>query len=218
MEKASPTQAWLWHYRLSHLNFETINLLSKNEIVNSLPKLKFVKDQLCPSCDMSKSKRSTFKTKTVSSSKGRIILLHMDLCGPMWIESINGNKYNLMIVDDYPRYTWTYFLRSKDETPEVLKDFLKMIQQNLQDQIEAMQEGLHQFDRLNVWELVEKPFGKTLRDIARNMMDVKTDFLNGPLKEEVYVSQPDGLVDPDHPEKVYRLRKALYGLKQAPRA
>ncbi|GKD53903.1 retrovirus-related pol polyprotein from transposon TNT 1-94 [Tanacetum coccineum] len=49
-------------------------------------------------------------------------------------------------------------------------------------------------------------------------MDVKTTFLNGPLKEEVYVAQPDGFVDPDHPEKVYRLRKALYGLKQASRA
>nr|GFB29933.1 hypothetical protein [Tanacetum cinerariifolium] len=49
-------------------------------------------------------------------------------------------------------------------------------------------------------------------------MDVKTAFLNGPLKDEVYVAQPDGFVDPDHPEKVYRLRKALYGLKQAPRA
>ncbi|GKG46356.1 gag-pol polyprotein, partial [Tanacetum coccineum] len=49
-------------------------------------------------------------------------------------------------------------------------------------------------------------------------MDVKTEFLNGPLKEEVYVAQPDGFADPDHPEKVYRLRKTLYGLKQAPRA
>nr|GEV26303.1 Gag-Pol polyprotein [Tanacetum cinerariifolium] len=143
--------------------------------------------------------------------------------------------------------------------------------------IEAMQEELHQFNRLQVWELVDKPFGKHLiklkwlwknkkdkeqtmiRSKARLLangyaqeegidfeesftlvarleavrifvayaahksfpiyqMDVKTAFLNGPLKEEVYFAQPDGFVNPDHPEKVYQLRKALYGLKQAPRA
>nr|GEW26828.1 retrotransposon protein, putative, unclassified [Tanacetum cinerariifolium] len=143
--------------------------------------------------------------------------------------------------------------------------------------IEAIQEELHQFDRLQVWELVDKPFGKSIiklkwlwknkkdedqtvirhkaRLVAKRyaqeegidfeesfapvarletvrifiayaahksfpiyQMDVKTAFLNGPLKEEVYVAQPDGFVDPDHPEKVYRLRKALYGLKKAPRA
>ncbi|GJT55444.1 retrovirus-related pol polyprotein from transposon TNT 1-94 [Tanacetum coccineum] len=64
--------------------------------------------------------------------------------------------------------------------------------------IEAMQEELHQFDRLDI--------------------DVKTAFLNGPLKKEVYVNQPDGFIGPHHPNKVYRLKKALYGLKQAPRA
>ncbi|GJY70709.1 retrovirus-related pol polyprotein from transposon TNT 1-94 [Tanacetum coccineum] len=132
MAKASPTQAWLWHRRLSHLNFDYINLLSKKDVVIGLPKLKYVKDQLCSSCEVSKAKRSSFKTKTVPSSKGRLNLLHMDLCGPMRVASINGKKYILVIVDDYSRYTWTLFLRSKDETPEVLKDFLTMIQRNLQ--------------------------------------------------------------------------------------
>nr|GEZ00419.1 retrotransposon protein, putative, unclassified [Tanacetum cinerariifolium] len=111
----------------------------------------------------------------------------------------------------------------------------------------AMEEELHQFDRLQVWELVNKPFGKSIiklkwlwknkkdedqtvihnkaRLVAKAhksfpiyQMGMKTAFLNGPLNEEVYVVQPDRFVDPDHPEKVYRLRKALYGLKQAPRA
>ncbi|GJY48155.1 retrovirus-related pol polyprotein from transposon TNT 1-94 [Tanacetum coccineum] len=132
MAKASPTQAWLWHQRLSHLNFDYINLLSKKDVVIGLPKLKYVKDQLCSSCEVSKAKRSSFKSKTVPSSKGRLNLLHMDLCGPMRVASINGKRYILVIVDDYSRYSWTIFLRSKDETPEVLKDLLTMIQRNLQ--------------------------------------------------------------------------------------
>ncbi|GJY76357.1 retrovirus-related pol polyprotein from transposon TNT 1-94 [Tanacetum coccineum] len=105
MAKASPTQALLWHQRLSHLNFNYINLLSKRDVVIGLPKL---------------------------NSKGRLNLLHMDLCGLMRVASINGKRYILVIVDDYSRYTWTLFLRSKDETPKVLKDFLTMIQRNLQ--------------------------------------------------------------------------------------
>nr|GFC64158.1 retrovirus-related Pol polyprotein from transposon TNT 1-94 [Tanacetum cinerariifolium] len=132
MAKASLTQAWLLHQRLSHLNFDYINLLSKKDIVIGLPKLKYFKDQLCSSCELSKAKRSSFKSKVVLSSKGRLNLLHIDLCGPMRVASINGKRYILVIVDDYSRYTWTLFLCSKDETPEVLKDFLTMIQKNLQ--------------------------------------------------------------------------------------
>ncbi|GKA31264.1 retrovirus-related pol polyprotein from transposon TNT 1-94 [Tanacetum coccineum] len=95
----------------------TINLLSKKDIMNGLPKLKYVKDQLCSPCELGKAKRSTFKTKTVPISKRRLNLLYMDLCGPMQIESINGKKYILVIVDDYSRHTWTLFLRTKDKTP-----------------------------------------------------------------------------------------------------
>nr|GFA44720.1 hypothetical protein [Tanacetum cinerariifolium] len=104
-----------------------INLISKKDIVIGLPKLKYVKDQLCSSCELSKAKRSSFKSKAILSSKRRLNLLHIDLCGPMRVASINGKKYILVIVDDYSRYTWTLFLGSKDETPEVLKDFLTMI-------------------------------------------------------------------------------------------
>nr|GFA93575.1 hypothetical protein [Tanacetum cinerariifolium] len=83
MAKGTSSQAWLWHRRLSHSNFDTINLLSNNDIVVGLPKLKFVKDHLCSSCELGKAKRKSFHTKITPSSKRRLQLLHMDLCGPM---------------------------------------------------------------------------------------------------------------------------------------
>nr|GEW33697.1 hypothetical protein [Tanacetum cinerariifolium] len=93
MAKASSSQAWLWHRRLSHLNFDTINLLSKNDIVVGLPKFKFVKDHLCSSCELGKAKRKSFHTKITPSLKRRLHLLHMDLRGPMRVASINGKRY-----------------------------------------------------------------------------------------------------------------------------
>nr|GEY04708.1 hypothetical protein [Tanacetum cinerariifolium] len=138
MAKATSSQAWLWHRRLSYLNFDTINLLSKNDIVVGLPKLKFIKDHLCSSCELGKSKRKSFHSKLTPSSKRRLQLLHMDLCGPIRVASINGKRYVLVIVDDYSRYTWTHFLRSKDETPEVLIDFLRHIQRGLQAQVRVV--------------------------------------------------------------------------------
>nr|GFB48111.1 retrovirus-related Pol polyprotein from transposon TNT 1-94 [Tanacetum cinerariifolium] len=138
MAKATSSQAWLWHRRLSHLTLNTINLLSKNDIVVGLPKLKFVKDHLCSSCELGKAKRKSFHTKLTPSSKRRLQLLHMDLCGPMRVASINGKRYVLVIVDDYSRYTWTYFLRSKDETPKVLINFLRLVQRGLQAQVRVV--------------------------------------------------------------------------------
>nr|GEW49795.1 hypothetical protein [Tanacetum cinerariifolium] len=132
---ATSSHAWLWHRRLSHLNFDTINLLSKNDIVVGLPKLKFVKDHLCSSCELGKAIRKSFHTKTTPSSKIRLQLLHMDLCGPMRVASINGKKYVLVIVDDYSRYTWTYFLRSKDETLKVLIELLRLVRRGLHAQV-----------------------------------------------------------------------------------
>ncbi|GJR07352.1 retrovirus-related pol polyprotein from transposon TNT 1-94 [Tanacetum coccineum] len=89
MAKSSSSLAWLWHRRLSHLNFDTINLLSKYDIVTGLPKLKIVKDHLCSSCELGKAKCKSFKTKTTPSSKRHLQILHMDLCGPIRVESFN---------------------------------------------------------------------------------------------------------------------------------
>nr|GFB63765.1 retrovirus-related Pol polyprotein from transposon TNT 1-94 [Tanacetum cinerariifolium] len=127
MARASSTKSWLWHQCLSHLNFDTINDLVKNDLVSGLPKFKYHKEHLCPSCEQGKRKRASHPPKPVSNSKQRLHLLHMDLCGPMRIATINGKRYVLVIVDDYSRYTWVHFLRSKDEAPEVIKTFLKRI-------------------------------------------------------------------------------------------
>nr|GEU66059.1 retrovirus-related Pol polyprotein from transposon TNT 1-94 [Tanacetum cinerariifolium] len=100
---------------------------TKNDLVSCLPKFKYHKEHLCPSCEQGKSKRASHPPKPVLNSRQWLHLLHMDLCGPMRIASINGKRYVLVIVDDYSRYTWVHFLRSKDEAPEVIITFLKRI-------------------------------------------------------------------------------------------
>ncbi|GJS30247.1 putative ribonuclease H-like domain-containing protein, partial [Tanacetum coccineum] len=113
---------------LSHLNFSTINELAKQGLVRGLPKLKYKKYHFCSTCSLGKSKKHTHKPKSEDSIQEKLYLLHMDLCGPMRIESINGMKYILIIVDDYSRFTWVKILRSKDATPEFIIKFLKKVQ------------------------------------------------------------------------------------------
>ncbi|GJW07792.1 retrovirus-related pol polyprotein from transposon TNT 1-94 [Tanacetum coccineum] len=127
LARATSTKSWLWHQRLSHLNFDTINDLAKNDLVTSLPKFKYHKEHLCPSCEQGKRKKASHPSKPVPKLKQRLHLLHMDLCGPMRVESINGKWYVIVIVDDYSYYTWVHFLRSKDEAPKVIKTFLKKV-------------------------------------------------------------------------------------------
>nr|GEV71487.1 integrase, catalytic region, zinc finger, CCHC-type, peptidase aspartic, catalytic [Tanacetum cinerariifolium] len=120
LSKASKNKSWLWHRRLNHLNFGTINDLARKDLVRGLPRLKFEKDHICSACQLGKSKNHTHKPKTKNINLEVLNTLHMDLCGPMQVQTINGKKYILVIVDDYSRFTWVKFLRSKDETPETV--------------------------------------------------------------------------------------------------
>nr|GEU72530.1 hypothetical protein [Tanacetum cinerariifolium] len=128
---ASKTKSWLWHRRLSHLNFGAINHLARQGLVRGLPKLKFEKDHLCSACATGKSMKKSHKPKSEETNQEKLYLLHMDLYGPMRVESVNGKKYILVIVDDYSRFTWIKILRSKDEAPDFIIKFLKMIQVGL---------------------------------------------------------------------------------------
>nr|GEX48724.1 retrovirus-related Pol polyprotein from transposon TNT 1-94 [Tanacetum cinerariifolium] len=131
LSKASKTKSLLWHRRLSHLNFGAINHLARHGLVRGVPKLKFEKDHLCSAYAMGKSTKKTHKPKSEDINQEKLYLLHMDLSGPMRVESVNGKKYILIVVDDYSRFTWVKFLRSKDETLDFIIKFLKMIQVRL---------------------------------------------------------------------------------------
>nr|GEV97701.1 retrovirus-related Pol polyprotein from transposon TNT 1-94 [Tanacetum cinerariifolium] len=408
LSKASKTKSWLWHRRLSNLNFGTLNKLSKDDLAQGIPRLKFQKDHLCSACALGKSKKSSHQPKAEDTNQEKLYLLHMDLCGLMRVASINRKRYTLVIVDDYSRFTWmigfvcfnyfnpptidvspvqeaaapraevldgslvstsidqdapsTSILSSQEQehSPIIYRDFEESpktpifhddplnesphedstsqgsssnvrqihtlfehigrwskdhpIENVIEDPsrsvstrkqlktvamwcyfdafltsvepknfkqimtepswINAMQEKIYGFEKLKVWELVPCPdkvfliklkwiykiktdeFGEGLKNKARliahgfrqeegidfeesfapvarikpvrifianaahkNMkiyqMDVKMAFLNGELKEEVCVSQPEGFVDQDNPLHVYKLKKTLYGLKQA---
>ncbi|GJY97749.1 retrovirus-related pol polyprotein from transposon TNT 1-94 [Tanacetum coccineum] len=108
------------------------NLFSAGHgLVRGLPKLNFKKDHLCSACAMGKSKKKPHKPKSEDTNQEKLYLLHMDLCGPMRVASVNGKKYILVIVDDYSRFTWVKCLRSKDKAPDFIIKFLKMIQVRL---------------------------------------------------------------------------------------
>nr|GEV37450.1 hypothetical protein [Tanacetum cinerariifolium] len=128
---ASKTKSWLWHQRLSHLNFGVINHLARQGLVQGLPKLKSKRDHLCSACAMGKSKKKSHKPKSEDTNQEKLYLLYMDLCGPMRVEIVNEKKCILIIVDDYSRFTWVKCLKSKDEALDFIIKFLKMIQVRL---------------------------------------------------------------------------------------
>nr|GEU89960.1 retrovirus-related Pol polyprotein from transposon TNT 1-94 [Tanacetum cinerariifolium] len=315
--KASPTQAWLWHRRLSHLNFDYINWLSKKDIVIETSVANDTSG-LVPQRQKS-SDYDNFDPVPQLQHASSLADAHVPsqqeldlLFGPLYDEFFNAGSNpqdtrpstNIQPTSAPSTPTYVHAEENNDnqaeeehlpddeftnpfcalayevdessshnieqvhgnplrpvQTMRQLTTDLEMcmfaltvstaepenIKEAMADSawIEAMQEELHQFDRLQVWELVDKPFGKSEEGIDFEEsfalvaclevvwifvayaahksfpvyeMDMKTEFLNGPLKEEVYVTQPDGFVDPDHLEKFYRLMKALYGLKQALKA
>nr|GEW17557.1 reverse transcriptase domain-containing protein [Tanacetum cinerariifolium] len=131
LSKASKNKSWLWHRHLNHLNFGNINDLAKKDLVRGLPRFKFEKDHRCSACQLGKSKKHTHKPKAENTITKVLHTLCMDLCRPMRVKSINGKKYILVIIDDYSRFTWVKFLRTKDETLEFVIKFLTQIQVGL---------------------------------------------------------------------------------------
>ncbi|GJR84643.1 retrovirus-related pol polyprotein from transposon TNT 1-94 [Tanacetum coccineum] len=120
----------LWHRRLGHVNMRLIQSLASKELVRNLPRLKF--DQhFCDACKIGKQAHASHKDKNLVSMTRCLELLHMDLFGPSAIQSYGGNRYTLVIVDDYSMYTWTRFLKDKTEAFDQFEIFSKKIQNQL---------------------------------------------------------------------------------------
>nr|GEU51207.1 uncharacterized mitochondrial protein AtMg00810-like [Tanacetum cinerariifolium] len=122
--KATLDESNLWHRRLGDINFKTINKLVKGNLVRGLPSKVFENNNTCVACKKGKQHRASCKTKPVSSINQPLYMLHMDLFGPTFVKSLNKKSYCLVVTDDYSRFTWVFFLATKDETSLILKTFI----------------------------------------------------------------------------------------------
>ena len=127
LTKASERDSLLWHRRMGHIHFRKMNFLVKNNLVEGVPNQTFLMTDHCLPCKKGKQHKKSHLQKIVNSIQTPLELLHMDLFGPVNVKSIGGKSYCLVVTDDFSRFSWVYFLHSKDETPEILKFlFLKL--------------------------------------------------------------------------------------------
>ena len=125
---AKANMGWLWHRRLAHVGMRNLHKLLKGGHIEGLTNVVFEKDRPCGACQAGKQVGAPHPVKNVMTTTRPLELLHMDLFGPIAYISIGGNKYGLVIVDDYSRFTWVFFLHDKSETQGVLKKFLRRAQ------------------------------------------------------------------------------------------
>ncbi|GJT45142.1 retrovirus-related pol polyprotein from transposon TNT 1-94 [Tanacetum coccineum] len=130
--KATLDESMLWHRRLGHINFKNINKLVKDNLARGLPSKRFENDQTCVACLKGKQHKASCKSKIQNSISQPLFMLHMDLFGLTFVSSLMNKKYCLVVTDDYSRFTWVFFLASKDETSDILKSFITQIE-NLVD-------------------------------------------------------------------------------------
>nr|GEZ94468.1 zinc finger, CCHC-type [Tanacetum cinerariifolium] len=113
---------WLWHARLGHLNFESLKSMAQRDLVRGIPTIKHT-TQICDVCLIEKHSRTPFLKKAKARSTSPLDLVYGDLCGPITPPTPSGKKYILLLVDDYSRYIWVYFLTTKDQAFDTFKEY-----------------------------------------------------------------------------------------------
>ncbi|GKB40807.1 putative ribonuclease H-like domain-containing protein [Tanacetum coccineum] len=136
--KAIIDESKLWHRRLGHVNFKTMNKLVKGNLVRGLPSKIFENDHTCVACQKGKQHKASCKAKLVSSISQPLQMLHMDLFGPTSVRSINHKTYCLVVTNDFSRFSWVFFLASKDETSGILKRFITEIENQLNHKVKVI--------------------------------------------------------------------------------
>ncbi|GJV93147.1 putative ribonuclease H-like domain-containing protein [Tanacetum coccineum] len=136
--KATTDESNKWHRRLGHVNFKNLNKLVKGNLVRGLPSKIFQNDHTCVACQKGKQHKASCKAKSISSISHSLQLLHMDLFGPTSVRSLNHKTYCLVITDDFSRFSWVFFLRTKDETSGILKDFIRQIENQLNQKVKTI--------------------------------------------------------------------------------
>nr|GEZ37004.1 putative ribonuclease H-like domain-containing protein [Tanacetum cinerariifolium] len=136
--KATLDEFNLWHKRLGHINFKTINKLVRGNLVRGLTSKLFENDYTCVACQKGKQHKASCKTKTVSSICKPLQLLHMDLFGLISIKSINKKTYYLVVTGDFSRFSWVFFLATINETPEILKNFIVGIENQIDHKVKTI--------------------------------------------------------------------------------
>ncbi|GJT87361.1 putative ribonuclease H-like domain-containing protein [Tanacetum coccineum] len=136
--KATEDEAVLWHRRLGHVNFKNINKLVKGNLVRGLPSKTFKLDHSCLACRKGKQHRASCKKIEERTVREPLELLHMDLFGPVSVESINKKKYCLVVTDDCSKFSWVFFLAYKDETYDMLHDLIVGLENRLRHKVKTI--------------------------------------------------------------------------------
>ncbi|GJU46495.1 putative ribonuclease H-like domain-containing protein [Tanacetum coccineum] len=136
--KATIDESNLWHRRLGHINFKNMNKLVRGNLIRGLPSKNFENDHSCVACQKGKQHKASCKAKLVYSISKPLHVLHMDLFGPTNVKSLMKKSYCLVVTDDFSRFSWVFFLTTKDETSGILKTFIIEIENQLDHKVKVI--------------------------------------------------------------------------------